>query len=230
MKGRGRQMVRRRDTDRRTRCWSGPTLEVLGGPLVAALHAAADGGFVSDVEGRIVLWNAAAESILGYTATDIHGRPCCTLLRGDDSDAACPSPCAIGREAGAETPTFDVRAQTKAGLPVWISVSVLRLSDPRTHAAFVLHLFRDVTFVKEQLALAYEGRATVSPNGAATALTRREHEVLRLMGDGLNTVAMAKRLHLSRATVRNHVQNILLKLDVHSRLEAVAYGRRHRLL
>ena len=205
-------------------------LEVLGGPLVAALHAAAEGGFVSDVEGGIVLWNGAAEAILGYTAADIHGRPCCTLLRGEDGDGACPSACAIGREAGTDTPTFDVRTQTKAGLLVWISVSVLRLSDPRTRAAFLVHLFRDVTFAKEQLALAYEGLATASPNGAATALTRREREVLRLMGDGLNTAAMAKRLHLSRATVRNHVQNILLKLDVHSRLEAVAYGRRHRLL
>jgi two-component system nitrate/nitrite response regulator NarL len=64
----------------------------------------------------------------------------------------------------------------------------------------------------------------------AGALTRREREVLGLMGKGLNTASMAERLHLSRATVRNHVQNILLKLGVHSRLEAVAHGLRHRLL
>jgi DNA-binding NarL/FixJ family response regulator len=90
----------------------------------------------------------------------------------------------------------------------------------------VVHLFRDVTSHREDL--------TVAPNGTETAgtapLTRRECEVLRLMGDGLNTAAMARRLHLSRATIRNHVQNILLKLDVHSRLEAVALGRRRRLL
>ncbi|HEX3177962.1 MAG TPA: LuxR C-terminal-related transcriptional regulator [Methylomirabilota bacterium] len=41
---------------------------------------------------------------------------------------------------------------------------------------------------------------------------------------------MARRLNVSRATVRNHVQNILPKLEVHSRLEAVAHGRRHRLI
>jgi DNA-binding NarL/FixJ family response regulator len=35
---------------------------------------------------------------------------------------------------------------------------------------------------------------------------------------------------VSPATVRNHVQNLFAKLDVHSRLEAVAYASRHRLL
>ncbi|HEX5852320.1 MAG TPA: LuxR C-terminal-related transcriptional regulator [Solirubrobacteraceae bacterium] len=38
------------------------------------------------------------------------------------------------------------------------------------------------------------------------------------------------RLHVSPATVRNHVQNLFAKLGVHSRLEAVAYATRHRLL
>jgi DNA-binding NarL/FixJ family response regulator len=61
-------------------------------------------------------------------------------------------------------------------------------------------------------------------------LTQRECEVLSLIGEGLNTKAIAERLHVSWATVRNHAQNILLKLNVHSRLEAVAYVRRHRLL
>jgi two-component system nitrate/nitrite response regulator NarL len=41
---------------------------------------------------------------------------------------------------------------------------------------------------------------------------------------------MAERLHVSPATVRNHVQHILAKLGLHSRLEAAAYATRHRLL
>jgi two-component system NarL family response regulator len=41
---------------------------------------------------------------------------------------------------------------------------------------------------------------------------------------------MAERLHVSPSTVRNHVQNILEKLGAHSRLEAVAYATRQRLL
>jgi len=50
------------------------------------------------------------------------------------------------------------------------------------------------------------------------------------MVEGLNTAMAAERLHVSPATVRNHVQNILGKLGAHSRLEAVAQARQHRLI
>jgi two-component system nitrate/nitrite response regulator NarL len=49
------------------------------------------------------------------------------------------------------------------------------------------------------------------------------------MTEGLNTAAIAGRLAVSPATVRNHVQSILGKLGVHSRLEAVAFAARHRV-
>jgi DNA-binding NarL/FixJ family response regulator len=50
------------------------------------------------------------------------------------------------------------------------------------------------------------------------------------MAGGTNTAAAAERLHVSPATIRNHVQNIFGKLGVHSRLEAVAYATKHRML
>jgi PAS domain S-box-containing protein len=206
----------------------------LGEPLVEALCAAADGSFVSDEQGSILLWNGAAEALLGYPASDVLGRRCCTLLCHDDgNDRMTTSPaCASRRERNgvSGTPSFDVRTRTKAGLSVWLNVSVLSIADPRTGAPLVVHLFRDVTFAKEQLALAHESLAVAVPDNGVKTLTRREREVLQLMGDGLNTTAMARRLNVSRATVRNHVQNILPKLEVHSRLEAVAHGRRHRLI
>jgi two-component system nitrate/nitrite response regulator NarL len=55
-------------------------------------------------------------------------------------------------------------------------------------------------------------------------------EVLRLLADGRSTKAVAEALHVSPATVRNHVQNVLAKLGVHSRLEAVAYASKHRMV
>lgn len=55
-------------------------------------------------------------------------------------------------------------------------------------------------------------------------LTAREHEILRLLALGLGTSAIARGLSISTATVRNHVQRILAKLRVHSRLAAVARG------
>jgi DNA-binding NarL/FixJ family response regulator len=48
------------------------------------------------------------------------------------------------------------------------------------------------------------------------------------MASGANTKALAERLHVSPATIRNHAQNIFAKLGVHSRLEAVAHAtQRH---
>jgi len=56
-------------------------------------------------------------------------------------------------------------------------------------------------------------------------LSRREHEVLTHLGRGLSNDEIASALFVSRATVRTHVQNILRKLQVHSRLEAIAVAQ-----
>jgi two-component system, NarL family, nitrate/nitrite response regulator NarL len=61
-------------------------------------------------------------------------------------------------------------------------------------------------------------------------LSRRERDCLGLMVEGLNTSAMAHKLGVSRATVRTHVQAVLTKLGVHSRLEAASLAVRYRLL
>ncbi|MBF9069750.1 LuxR C-terminal-related transcriptional regulator [Streptacidiphilus fuscans] len=57
-------------------------------------------------------------------------------------------------------------------------------------------------------------------------LTDREREVLRLLVEGEDTAAIAEGLRMSPSTARTHVQNVLDKLGVHSRLEAVALARR----
>jgi two-component system nitrate/nitrite response regulator NarL len=53
---------------------------------------------------------------------------------------------------------------------------------------------------------------------------------MRLVATGADTKTIAASLHVSPATVRNHVQSIMGKLGVHSRLQAVAYATTNRLL
>jgi DNA-binding NarL/FixJ family response regulator len=61
-------------------------------------------------------------------------------------------------------------------------------------------------------------------------LTARELDVLRALAEGLSTPDLCDRLGISRNTLRTHVQNIMAKLHVHSKLEAVTVGLRLRII
>ncbi|MDA8202965.1 MAG: response regulator transcription factor [Chloroflexi bacterium] len=61
-------------------------------------------------------------------------------------------------------------------------------------------------------------------------LTPRELEVLRALTEGLASPEICERLGITPNTLRTHVQNIMGKLHVHSKLEAVAFALRHRLV
>jgi DNA-binding NarL/FixJ family response regulator len=61
-------------------------------------------------------------------------------------------------------------------------------------------------------------------------LTSRELEVLKLVAQGMSNKEIAADLYISENTVKNHVRNILEKLHLHSRMEAVVYAVREKIL
>jgi DNA-binding NarL/FixJ family response regulator len=61
----------------------------------------------------------------------------------------------------------------------------------------------------------------------ANRLTPRQQEILQLMADGVTAAEIVQRLEVSPATLRTHVQNIIMKLGVHSKTEALALAIRH---
>jgi len=65
---------------------------------------------------------------------------------------------------------------------------------------------------------------------SAVKLTPREVEVINKIADGLSNKDIALQLHIEEQTVKNHVHNILDKLQLHNRLEAVQYARERNLL
>ena len=69
-----------------------------------------------------------------------------------------------------------------------------------------------------------------TPIARVPGLTGRELEVLSLVGDGKTSRVIAEELYISENTVRNHVRNILDKLGMKSRFEAVAWAQREGLI
>lgn len=89
---------------------------------------------------------------------------------------------------------------------------------------------------------AHAGRMTLSPEAAEAlvhanaqaketeGLTEREHEVLKLMVDGLNNAQIAENLVVSLSTVKYHISNILMKLGVENRVAAVTMAIQKKLV
>ncbi|HUR17696.1 MAG TPA: response regulator transcription factor [Acidimicrobiales bacterium] len=73
-------------------------------------------------------------------------------------------------------------------------------------------------------------RAEDKQQFAGPVLTNRELEVLRLVAKGMSNREIATDLYISENTVKNHVRNILEKLHLHNRMEAVIYAVKERLL
>jgi two-component system nitrate/nitrite response regulator NarL len=87
--------------------------------------------------------------------------------------------------------------------------------------------------VPRRLAQATAGETTEEQRHAELLLrqlTPREREVLHLLAEGLSSAAIARYLSISPNTVRTHIQSLMGKLQVHSRLEAAAFAVRHRVL
>jgi DNA-binding NarL/FixJ family response regulator len=88
---------------------------------------------------------------------------------------------------------------------------------------------------------AMEGGGPLSPNVARlvirsfqknhdSPLTKREGEILQLVADGQSRTQIAKELFIDLETVKTHIKNIYLKLNVHTRSEAIKMGRENRLI
>lgn len=197
----------------------------------------ADGVFAVDPKGHIVLWNKGAEKILGYSSREVLGKPCCEILQGVDAagNRVCHAGCSVTSmvKAGERVQSFDMESRTKTGQSIWLNFSTVVVPGNRPGLEVAVHLFRDnMYFHRLQQMVRERGVVPVVPsgNGNTPELTRRELQILRLIAEGLKTEAVAEKLNISEATVRNHVQNILTKLEVHSRLEAVTLAMKHSLI
>ena len=150
-------------------------------------------------------------------------------------------------------PDMDGAAATRLIREQSPSVQVLALTSFKEEilvqsalqAGAIGYLLKDVSAdeLAQAIRAAHAGRVTLSPEAAQALvhaasqppvpgfdLTEREREVLTLMIEGLNNTQIAGNLNVSPSTIKSHVSNILSKLGVASRTEAVTLALRNRII
>lgn len=203
------------------------------------VQSTGDAAFATDDEGRIVVWNKAAERVLGYAAERVLGKACHEILCGRDvfGNRFCDEQCSMFRmvRRGEPIRRFDIDFRTSSDVSRRMTVSALCVRGPRAAQFTLIHLLQPVSD-RETAGSQHRGpdspTTLLSPSteDQSASLTAREIMVLRHLAGGLNTREIADALYISVATVRTHVQNVLQKLDVHSQAQAVALALRRRLI
>ncbi|MFJ7125120.1 response regulator [Streptomyces sp. NPDC098101] len=122
--------------------------------------------------------------------------------------------------------TYDTDADILAAVEAGASGYLLKDAPPEELAAAV----RTAAAGQSALAPAVAHRLMDRMRTPAEALTKRELEVLQLVGEGLSNLQVSKALFLSQATVKSHLVHIFAKLGVDSRTAAVAAATARRLI
>lgn len=215
--------------------------------LFDSLEGAADGAFAVSEALQISYWNKVAEDLLGFDGSEVTDQYCYQILDGHDEQGYlfCKAYCQVAKKAmtGEPITNYDLRVRTKKGDHRWLNMSAFTYrAGENGDKKMIVHLFRDISD-KEQdrrflhrllevarkyhnIPLEHEMRSETLLDG----LTQREREVISLLAEGHGTGDIAHQLSISPNTVRNHVQHILQKLQVHSRVEAVTYALKQHLV
>jgi PAS domain S-box-containing protein len=188
-------------------------LKALGGDIHGPLEEVSVPMYVLDREGTIVWLNDAAKKLV----PDAQGRNFTAIVA---PDLVQPSRRHFAQRMMGYEPFVDHRITLKGRggghEEVEISSAPLR-KDHRIVGVFgVLRSSRPAR--------------PAGAEAAQTSLTKRQHEVLGLLGTGLTTRQMADHMGLSVETVRNHVRMLLAQLGARSRLEAVLVAHHRGLL
>jgi PAS domain S-box-containing protein len=178
-------------------------LRAIGGDVYGALQQLPLPLVVLDRTGIIRWQNSVAVGCFG----ELMGRPFTDVVAAE-SLRAVQEQFARKVVGGQASTHYQARVLLKSGAEELVEVSSATLSDEGN----VVGVFGLVV-----------PQGEVQPRDAVR-LTPRQLDVLRRLAAGATTEQMAQDLHISVATVRNHVRDLLKRMDVHTRLEAVVLG------
>jgi PAS domain S-box-containing protein len=184
-------------------------LDAIAGDVRKALESVSVPTYVIDRVGVIRWVNPAARRLVG----DVRGKQVTSVVAPEETRRARESFARkiAGMERVTDTPVVLIDAH---GGRVQVEISSVPLMEDHR----IVGVFGQMADVHEE-----------SPEPPPPHLTPRQVEVVRLLERGASTEDIARELHLSTETVRNHVRHLLRALGVHTRLEAVAAMRGHRV-
>jgi DNA-binding CsgD family transcriptional regulator len=200
--------------------------------------------FALDGNDLIILWNKACERLLGRPAYQVLGRRCYDVMCGRDvygnryCGASCPVTTQARKHPEDELHAFLIDYPMPGGGTRRLCATPFAISGGHPSLATIVHVLRDpeaqASPLENELAEAVEEGPAPKPGkgpaGTLASLTAREQEILRKMAQGLSTDGIAEDLFISPVTVRNHIAKILSKLDVHTKLAAVAFAYQNGLV
>jgi DNA-binding CsgD family transcriptional regulator len=200
------------------------------------LHSSIDAMFAIDGNQRVMFWNHASEELTGIPAAKAIGKPCHEVLHGREPSGGlfCKANCELGQLARGGPPpaVFSMRISSKERGNIQLNVGTMLVPSPDDREWMVVHVMRRGHCKSS----AGAGMAARKQRSHATAdqashglclLTEREREILCMLTNGMTTAAISKNLNISMATVRNHIQRLMAKLNVHTRIEAVSCAHQH---
>ncbi len=195
-----------------------------------------DAVFVVAPDYRVAYWDSRSEFFTGVRAEDAVGKPCYDVVLGEreGGERFCSWGCSVMRmsQEGRPVTSYDMQVSSPSGGKRWVNVSTLSIDDE--DGTYIVHLMRDSQGTHEALDMAKyliqlskkdERNATLTERGDLPALTARQLEMLEHLSEGKSVKEIKAELHLSEATVRNHVRSVLQALGAHSQLEALARAR-----
>lgn len=204
---------------------------------MASLHEifshTTDAVFATDATHRIVYQNEAFDRICPHARGHTPGRRCYEVLCGQtlDGKRSCNPNCPV---AGAvqehkEVNDFDLFVPQPNGEVMLVNVGACAVSRELLPVSG-LFILRPINVRRFAERVANNVNGYSQPVPEMERLTKRERTVLRLLSEGYGTRELAGELQVSPVTVRNHIRNLLQKLSVHSRAEAVSYAYRKHLV
>ncbi len=194
-----------------------------------------DAVFVIGPDYRIIYWDSRAEFLTGLRAEDVLDKPCYEVILGerDDGERFCSWGCSVMRmsQEGRPVLSYDMKIHSPSGGKRWVNVSTLSIECEE--GIHIVHLMRDAQRTHETLEMARgliqiskkADKRSVADRQPVPALTARQLEMLQLLSQGKSVRDIKTELHLSEATVRNHIRSVLQALGAHSQLEALARAR-----